>query len=69
MFFFLAGVTLSRASVSFFPIKRVWILTSLQFVNFVLFAVEAKVHCRPLPCPLPAPTPGTSLRLHDQLVS
>ena len=38
------GVTISRASVSFFPIYRVWILTLMQFLNCIGFIVESKLH-------------------------
>eukprot|EP00941_MAST-03F_sp_MAST-3F-sp1_P004773 g4773.t1 len=38
------GVTLSRASVSFYPIRRIWILTLLQFFNVIGFIFEAKLH-------------------------
>ena len=42
-----AQVTVSRSSVSFFPVRRVWILTTLQLLNFLGFAVEAKLHLLP----------------------
>ena len=40
-------VTVSRSSVSCWPIRRVWIVTSLQLLNCLAFAVEAKVHFLP----------------------
>lgn len=38
------GVTLSRTSVSWFEIKQVWLLSLLQFINMVLWAMEAYYH-------------------------
>ena len=38
------GVTLSRTSVSFFEIRRVWVLTLLQFLNLLLWLAEAHTH-------------------------
>mmetsp|Transcript_10394 Transcript_10394/g.15531 ORF Transcript_10394/g.15531 Transcript_10394/m.15531 type:complete len:400 (-) Transcript_10394:711-1910(-) len=36
------GVMISRSSLSCFKIKRVWIVTSLQALNFVLWWIEAE---------------------------
>lgn len=36
------GVTLSRASVALFRVRRVWILSLLQLVNMLIWGVEAK---------------------------
>merc|ERR1719359_358271 len=41
------GVTISRGSVAFFQIERLWILTFLQFVNAVLWSAEAITHTLP----------------------
>lgn len=38
------GVTLSRASVTFFRIERLWILAALQFANSCLWIYEATTH-------------------------
>jgi len=35
------GVTISRASVSWFRIQRIWILTSLQALNVIVWALLA----------------------------
>ena len=36
------GLFISRSSLSFIQIKKVWILTTLQFINFVLCFLNAK---------------------------
>jgi battenin len=36
------GVFLSRSSLSYLKIKKVWILTGLQFINFIFLFVNAK---------------------------
>ncbi|EDQ92491.1 uncharacterized protein MONBRDRAFT_17162 [Monosiga brevicollis MX1] len=41
------GVFLSRSSVQFFPVKRLWIPTALQCVNFVLLAIDTELQLVP----------------------
>jgi len=36
------GVFLSRSSLSYLKIKKVWILTGLQLINFIFLFVNAK---------------------------
>lgn len=38
------GVVLSRSSLALFKIKRIGILTFLQFVNFVFWLIQADIH-------------------------
>ena len=40
-------MTVSRSSVSWCPWRRVWVLTALQSLNCLVFAVEAKLHLLP----------------------
>ena len=47
-FLYQVGVFISRSSLSFVKISKVWILTVLQGINFVLWVLQATFHFMPI---------------------